>query len=54
MNVYFGIFIGVFLSFAGTSFYKFTVKALRERREKDLLRTEETLQKLVDKVFKKK
>jgi len=32
MNFTFGIIVGVFLSFAGTSFYKFTLKTLKERK----------------------
>ena len=52
-SLYFGILIGGFLYFGGQRFIVWLVATLRERKTKDLKNTEETLQKMIDKVFEK-
>ena len=52
-NVYLGILIGLFLYFGGQRFFVWLVETLKERKVKDLRKTEEALQKMVDKVFEK-
>lgn len=50
-SFYFGVFIGIFLCFAGQRFIAWLVKAIKERKTKELKRTEEVLQQMIDKRF---
>ena len=50
----FGIGTGLFLYFAGERFLKFAVKALKERKEKEIVKAEEVMEKIVDKMMEKK
>lgn len=50
----FGIGTGLFLYWAGGLFRKFATKALEERKEKEAVKTEETMEKLITKIIDKK
>ena len=53
-NYLFGIGTGLFLYFAGGLFLKFAIKSLKDRREKEAVKTEETMEKLITKIMDKK
>ena len=53
-NYLFGIGTGLFLYWGGGLFFKFAFKALKERREKETVKTEETMEKLITKIMDKK
>ena len=51
-NLFLGIVIGNFTYFAGERFLKFTLKALRERRENETKKAEEIMEMMIDKAIK--
>jgi hypothetical protein len=53
-NYLFGLGTGLFLFWAGGLFLKFAIKALKERKEKEAVKTEETMEKLITRIMDKK
>jgi len=53
-NLLIGIGLGGFLYWAGGLFLKFAMKTLKERKENELVKTEETMERLINKVMDKK
>ena len=48
-NVYFGVFIGIFLYFGGERFIKMLIKALKERKVNNDKRLVEIVNQIVNK-----
>lgn len=53
-NYIFGIVTGVFLAFGGSKFYIFAKQALKDRRENELKKAEETMELMIDRIIRKK
>jgi len=52
-NLLIGIGLGGIIYFAGERFLKFAIKALKKRKEDEARKTEETMEKMIDRILKK-
>ena len=52
-NLFIGYGLGLFSFWAGGLFLKFAIKALKERRENEAIKAEETMAKIVKRIITK-